>query len=362
MKKLVLAGGGKEGFSLIAPLFDALKKSGSCNTVAVLPDGTNENKELSACFGMESAYLTLELTGTTPTERLGAAMRGMEKIIGSEKPDLVLACGDDDIALGAAIAASRFGLSVAAIDAGLRNYERNDPREVNRVLIDAIAELHFVSEHSGAYNLINEGVPDEKVFFAGNLLIDSLAGLMRESGRLDAAGRFGFRPGQYAIAVLDPSGRSVHAGQDETLLKLLHEISGKIPLLVFFSDPPGGPFNTSDFEGNDALRLIDKPGPGELLTLLRDAAFLLSENGELQAESTVMNVPCLTMMERTFRPSTIEIGTNVLVGDDSEGIIGRIGDILLPDTHGHRQCRSKIPEKWDGAAAGRIVAVLDRIV
>ena len=68
------------------------------------------------------------------------------------------------------------------------------------------------------------------------------------------------------------------------------------------------------------------------------------------------------MMERTFRPSTIEIGTTVLVGDDSEEIIGRIGDILLPDTHGHRQGRSKIPEKWDGAAAGRIVAVLDRIV
>lgn len=365
MKKLVLAGGGTEGLLQLAPLYAALKKSASCDPVALLPaekDGDAVSRELAGCFGIDGSCRTIEPPDGTPVERLASLLTWMEKVIASEKPVLVIVCGNDDTALAAALAASRLSLPVASVDAGLRNYERTDAHEVNRVLIDALAGLHFVSEHSGAYNLINEGVPDEKVFFAGSLLIDSLAGLMQLAGRTNAAARHGLEPKQYAMVVLGPSGQSLHPEHTETIHRLLTSLSGKITVLMPLAGEqrtlPGVP----GIDRQEALKTIDRPGPGELLTLLRDSALLLTDIEELQAESTVMDVPCLTMMDRTFRPSTVEIGSNILVGYDEEEILDRIEDILRPDPHGHRTGRSKIPEKWDGAAASRIVAVLDRVL
>ncbi|NTW10227.1 MAG: UDP-N-acetyl glucosamine 2-epimerase, partial [Chlorobiaceae bacterium] len=228
-------------------------------------------------------------------------------------------------------------------------------------LIDSIAELHFVSEHSGEYNLINEGVPDEKVYFAGSLLIDSLAVLMQQTGHRNALALLGLRPKQYAMVLPGHSGLLLHADHAGMTERLLKAISERITLLLPIVSGYGEMFENMAIDRPDEMKVIELPGPGELLTLLRDSAFLLTDIEELQSESTVMDVPCLTMMDSTFRPSTIEIGTNVLVGDDVEDILSRIEDILSPDTHGHRTGRSKIPEKWDGVAASRIVAVFDRL-
>jgi UDP-N-acetylglucosamine 2-epimerase (non-hydrolysing) len=365
VKKLVLAGGGREAALLIAPLFDALKKNGSYDPVIALSASAGRDavdRELALCFGLEDSCRTVELPAGTPLEGLAAAMTGMEKVLAAEQPALVIACGSDDAALGAALAASRIALPLAVVDSGLRNYERTDSREINRVLIDSIADLHFVSEHSGEYNLINEGVPDEKVFFAGNLLIDSLAGLMQQSGYRNAAGVHGLRPKEYALVLPDPSGLLMDTAHAAMTGELLKAISEKITLLLPLDAVQGTTFEALAHDRPETMKVIDMPGPGDLLALLRDSAFLVTDIEELQAESTVMDVPCLTMMERTFRPSTIEIGTNVLVGDDADEMLARIDQILHPDSRSHRQVRSKIPEKWDGAAASRIVAVLDAVL
>ncbi|NTU98266.1 MAG: UDP-N-acetyl glucosamine 2-epimerase, partial [Chlorobiaceae bacterium] len=358
MKKLLLAGGGREGTFLLAPLYDALKKNGSYTPLAVLSAGTGKapiDQELAGCFGLENSFRTIGLCGGTPIETLASMMTGMEMIIGSEQPHLVLACGSDDAALAAALAASRLSVPLAATDSGLRNHVRTDTREINRVLIDSIADLHFVSEHSGEYNLINEGVPDEKVFFAGNLLIDSLAALMQQSGRTDAPARHGLQTKHYVMVMLGLSANSRHGEQLALAQRLLKAISAKTTVLLPLAPGYGDLIENPGFDRPEAIRIIDMPGPGELLALLRDSQMLLTDDGELQAESTVMDVPCLTMRDRTYRPSTLEIGTNVLVGEDEAEILAGIEDLLRHDPHGHRRGRSKIPEKWDGAAAARIV-------
>ena len=369
MKKLLLAAGGKPGTLLLAPLYKALKNRKAYHPVVALaaPLGAEPiSRELAASFGLGEASHTLTLPDGTPVEQLAAAMTGMEKIMLSEKPDLVLVCGSDNVAFGAAVTAAKLGLPIAAVDAGLRSYERSDAEEVNRVVIDAMADFHFVSEHSGEYNLINEGISDEKVFFAGNLLIDSLVGLMEQVNTLDAASVPEVKPKKYALLLLDPAGRFAAKESLEMMQRLLKEISGNItvviPLVAGLDALLQQHGMDEVFSAMEGVKMIEPPQHATLLKLLRDSLLLLTDIEEMQSEATVMNVPCLTIMESSARPATIEIGTNALVSLNEEEIRSRIHDILHPGTHKHITSRSKIPEKWDGAAAGRIVAVLDRVV
>ena len=362
MKKLLLVGGGRPGNLLLAPLYDALKKNKAYQPLALLvaPEGGEPiSSDLAVCFALCEAgsSIFISLPQGSPVEQLATVMTGIEKVLVMEKPDLVMVCGSDNAALGAALTAAKLGVPVAVADAGLRSYERTDTEEINRIAIDAMAEYHFVSEHSGEYNLINEGVADEKVFFAGNLSIDSLVKLMEQANQLPVSRAHGFRPKTYVLLLLNPAGDFSRKEPLEMMLRLLKEISSKITVLI-------PKFNGIDaaFSDIENVKIIESLSHAGMLMLLRDSLMLLTDTEELQPEATVMNVPCLTMMESTSRPVTIEIGTNVLVGLDEEDIISRVNDILQPGKHKHESARSKIPEKWDGAAAPRIVAVLDRIL
>ncbi len=369
MKKLLLAAGGRPGTLLLAPLYKALTNKAAYQPVVLLavPEGAEPiSAELAKSFNIGEADHTIRLPKGTPVEQLASAMTGMEKIMRREQPDLVLVCGCDDAAFGAAITAAKLGLPVAAVDAGLRSYERSDAEEVHRVVIDAMADLHFVSEHSGEYNLINEGVADEKVFFTGNLIIDSLVALMEQANHSEVSVLQEVKPKKYALVLLSPSGRFSDKESLAMMYRLLQEISDKITVVMPLGselDAVMQQYHTGEsFSAIEGVKLIAPPAHSSLLKLLRDSMLLLTDIEEMQSEATVMNVPCLTIMESSSRPATIEIGTNVLVALDEDDIKSRIHDILHPGDHKHGTSRSKIPEKWDGAAAGRIVAVLDRVL
>ena len=369
MKKLLLAAGSKSGALLLAPLYKALTNQTTYQPVVLLalPEGAVPiSAELAASFTLDEADHTITLPKGTPVEQLAAAMTGMEKIMLSEQPDLVLICGCDNAALGAAITAAKLGLPVAAVDAGLRSYDRSDTEEINRVVIDSMADLHFVSEHSGEYNLINEGIADDKVFFTGNLLIDSLVALMEEANNSAASVPKEIKPKKYLLVLLSPAGR--FSGKEPLALmqRLIQEISLKITVVMPLATELAALMQQhgmgDSFSAIEGVMVIEPQTHTSLLKLLRDSMLLLTNLEEMQSEATVMNVPCLTIMESSSRPATIEIGTNLLVGLDEDDITSRIHDILHPGSHQHITSRSKIPEKWDGAAAGRVVAVLDRVL
>ena len=371
MKKLLLVAGGRPGNLLLAPLYDVLNNHKAYQPLAlfaVMEGGEPISSDLAACFGLEEAAhsIVVSLPQGSPIEQLAAVLTGIEKILISEQPDLVMVCGNDNAALGAAMTAAKLGMTVAAVDAGLRSYDRSDSEEINRIAIDAMAEYHFVSEHSGEYNLINEGVADEKVIFTGNLSIDSLVKLMEQANKLPVSRAHGFRPKTYALVLLNPEGHFTRKEPLEMMLRLLKDISGKstviLPKCTVFDDLLMQYGLGSAFSEIENLKVVEPLTYAGLLLVLRDAAMLLTDLEELQSEATVMNVPCLTMMESSSRPVTIEIGTNVLVGLDEEDIISRVHDILHHGKQKHESNRSKISEKWDGAAAARIVAALDRIL
>ncbi len=189
---------------------------------------------------------------------------------------------------------------------------------------------------------------------------------MEETGNSDALPVPEAKPKKYALLLLDPAGRFAAKEPLEMMQRLLKDISGNItvviPLVAGLDALLQQHGMGSAFGEMEGVKMIEPPQHATLLKLLRDALLLLTDIEEMQSEATVMNVPCLTIMESSARPATIEIGTNALVSLDEEEIRSRIHDILHPGTHKHITSRSKIPEKWDGAAAGRIVAVLDRVV
>jgi len=370
LKKLLLVAGGKNGTLLLAPLYEAFKKNSSYKTAVLLAatEGTEPiSRDLAVSFNIGGEGIhTISLLKGTPIQQLAAVMTSLEAILLSEQPDIVLVCGSDNVAFGATVTAAKLGLPVAAVDAGLRSYDRSDSEEINRMVIDAMADIHFVSEHSGEYNLINEGVPDEKVFYCGNLTIDTLVRLMEQRNKEVISDNHDLLPKKYMLVLLNPAMLSTGKKQFEMILRLLKEISSQITIVMLSF--AGFERLIKEHELNEIfleienLEVIEQPAHTVLLTLLRDSRLLLTDTEELQAEATVMNVPCLTMMETSTRPSTIEIGTNILVGLNEDDIRSSIYSILDSDLHHHVTSRSKIPEKWDGTSADRIVALLEQLV
>ncbi|MBM3421858.1 MAG: UDP-N-acetylglucosamine 2-epimerase [Chlorobi bacterium] len=369
MKTILLIAGGRQGSLMLAPLYQELKKRGGYRPVpvAVFASGVRLLMEgVAGAFGLESDLQSLSLPEGTAAEETASAMTGLEKIIVTEAPDLVMICGSDSAAMAAAVTAAKLGIAVAPVDAGLRSYDRREYAEINRMLIDTVADFHFVSEHSGEYNLINEGIAEEQLHFAGNLTIDCLVGLMQDANRLAITSDLGVEPKKYALLLLNRHEQCIEKKYLDMLLRLLAEITGQIVVLMPLASSMEAAMKRYElfeaFTALSGLRMVDPQGYTAQLRFLKDSSLLITDADELQSEATVMNVPCLTMSESSSRPSTIETGTNVLVGEDEEEILSRVHDILHVDADAHMPRRSKIPEKWDGAAAARIVDVLDRIL
>jgi UDP-N-acetylglucosamine 2-epimerase len=364
VKKIVLIAQGRAGFLQLAPLYAVLKKNAVLDPVFVRTVRKGEEhllNDLSGAFGIAGPDYTAVIRPGSPVGETAALMVELENILAAASPVLVVPGGCDNAALAAALVSAKLGIPVASIDAGLRSYDRTESDEINRMVIDSIAMLHFVSEHSGIYNLMNEGMPDEKIIFTGNTAIDSLVELI---GRANASGvlnELDIEPKKFVTVLLREPFHPATKDALELMIRVLSTIAATTTVLFpcctgmesmmkkhklhhAFSDIPG-------------LRIIEPPGYIEMLRLLKESAFVLTDTDEYQAELTVMNVPCLSMRDSTARPSTIEVGTNVLVGFDEQAILEQVSLILS----GKPRSKTLIPEKWDGASSGRIAAVLERI-
>ena len=360
VKKILLAAGGNQGLLRILPLFKTLEAAEAYAPVLASPAAL-AREDLPGLFGITGDMVSLEVESGSPVARTASAMKAFEALAIELKPDLAMIAGDDEISLAAALASVGLGLPFGRIGAGMRTSNRAVSGEVNRRLIDSVADMFFVSEHSGIYNLVGEGADEERILFVGNTAIDSLAAVIERANDSDVPGRFGIETKTYAMLRLENAAALDSAEALDRLERIVSVIAEKHPVLVLQNadvdaviEEHGRQGMLETIAGTQVRPLV---GYVDFLRLVKDALFILTDSEGVQDESTVMKVPCITMLDETPSPATIEIGTNMLAGTNEENILRRIAEVA----EGKPVKHAKIPEKWDGAAAQRIREVRDRV-
>jgi UDP-N-acetylglucosamine 2-epimerase (non-hydrolysing) len=270
--------------------------------------------------------------------------------------------GDVNSTVACALAAVKLGVSVAHVEAGLRSFDRTMPEEINRLLTDAIADLLLVTETSGVTNLEREGVDASKVRLVGNVMIDTLVAQLPAARERRAAGRLGLEGRRFGFVTLHRPSNVDDPATLGTLLHLLHELSTALPL-VFAVHP-----RTTAAARRMGLETLVAPGQPDLicigplpyidtLSLVSEAAVVLTDSGGLQEETSVLRVPCLTLRENTERPVTLTLGTSRLVGNDPLRIRTAFRDVV----EGRWPPGQPIP-LWDGQAGVRVAGEIARWV
>jgi UDP-N-acetylglucosamine 2-epimerase (non-hydrolysing) len=341
----------------IAPLIRAMNERGGRIEHRLVHTGQHYDRKMSQDFfaqlGIPDADVNLEVGSASHAAQTAAIMVAFEKVLLEHRPDLVVVVGDVNSTIACALVASKLGVRIAHVEAGLRSFDRTMPEEINRVLTDAIADLLFTTEDSGNVNLRNEGIPDAKVHFVGNVMIDTLVHCL---GQISEGLPYpDLREREYAVVTLH---RPSNVDRRETLqgvLKAFHEVSRRLTLVM-----PLHPRTLKRIEefglGDDVSAMgrraiVTEPiGYLEMLRLVRSARMVITDSGGIQEETTYLGVPCLTMRENSERPSTITLGTNTLVGSDTGKLLRAVDDVMAGSMK-----RGTVPPLWDGKAAARIV-------
>lgn len=344
--------------------------------------GQHYDEAMSGSFftdlGLPTPDVHLEVGSGSHASQTAEIMRRFEAVVLEQKPDVVMVFGDVNSTVACALVTSKIVLDssgnrplIAHVEAGLRSFDRAMPEEINRVITDHLSDLLFVTEESGKENLCREGIKPEKIHFVGNTMIDSLLASQEKAEKSVILDQFGLRGnsnglvGRYALLTLH---RPSNVDDRETFLSILEgldELAGSCPIL--FSAHPRTRKRIAEFglerffqseseqSGNEnGIRLLDPLGYLDFLCLTKHAALVVTDSGGIQEETTCLRVPCITVRENTERPVTVTCGTNVIAGTESQNIRRAVKEQLSGKKQG------RVPEKWDGRAAGRIVEVIAR--
>lgn len=362
--KIINVAGARPNFMKIAPIIEIMDRYPEKIEHLLVHTGQHYDERMSKAFLKDLRIPTpdfyLEVGSASHAEQTARIMLKFEKVCLRENPDLVIVVGDVNSTMACAITAKKAGIKVAHVEAGLRSRDMTMPEEINRLCTDVLSDFLFTTDHFANENLKTEGIADEKVFFVGNVMIDTLLKYRKAAEKLNLVDKLGLKPQKYATLTMHRPSNVDDKNTLKEILETLNEISQEIPIIFpvhprtkekicqfgfshFF-------FNSEKVQG---IWITEPLGYLEFLHLNMNAKMVLTDSGGLQEETTVLGVPCITMRKNTERPITIEAGYNKVVGNDKEKILDAATKVLNGTAF-----KVKIPEKWDGKAAERIVDIL----
>ena len=355
--KVVCVVGARPNFMKMAPVIDALSRAG--RRPFVVHTGQHYDRNMSEVFfdqlGMPRPDVDLGVGSDSHARQTARVMEGFEQICSAQHPDLVLAGGDVNSTLAVALVASKLLVPVGHVEAGLRSFDRTMPEEINRVLTDHVSELLFTTEAGAGANLAREGIAAEKVYLVGNCMVDSLLRHLERARAAAPWSGFGLRPGGYALLTLHRPSNVDDAGALAELLGTVNAVAERLPVLFPVHPRTAARISDAGLAVGGGMQLAEPLPYLTFLGLMAGARLVLTDSGGIQEETTALGVPCLTLRRNTERPITVELGTNRLVGTDRGAIAGAVDEVLAG-----RWRRGERPPLWDGAAAERIAAVIER--
>jgi len=337
-----------------APVLRALNSAGFSQSV--VHTGQHYDANMSDVFFREldipEPDVNLAVGSGSHAQQTARIMTGFESVVRERNPDLVMVYGDVNSTVAAALVCAKLQIPVAHVEAGLRSNDRSMPEEINRLLTDQLADLLFTPSVDGNRNLEREGIPPERIHLVGNVMIDTLVRLLP---RALERKKIAF-PARYALVTLH---RPSNVDDPEVLRQILSSMlsvskNNNDDLAVVFPVHPRTRQRMAEFGiASDGLHICDPLSYLEFLALQAGATVVLTDSGGIQEETTFLGVPCLTLRANTERPVTVEIGTNVLIGNDPKNLRTELARIL-----DGRHKKGAIPALWDGHAGERIARVV----
>lgn len=359
-RKVLSVVGTRPNLMKTAPVVAALDRRPDEFEHVLVHTGQHYDYEMSKIFieelGLGEPDYVLEVGSGSHAAQTARVLERLEPVLIEAAPDIVLVPGDVNSTMAAAIAAAKLEIPVGHIEAGLRSFDRTMPEELNRVVADALAKLLFIHSPEARDNLLAEGRPEAGIHYVGNTMIDTLVAMRDRIEANDAPRRYGLTRAEYlAVTLHRPA--LVDGPLLEDAFRQLEAIAAE--LVVVF---PVHPRTRAALEAHGirprtaGLKLLEPLGYLEFLSLVAGAAGVLTDSGGIQEETTFLGIPCFTLRANTERPITVELGTNTLLGLETE----RIAEV--PRMIGSAAARpTKMPPLWDGNAAERIADVLTKV-
>jgi UDP-N-acetylglucosamine 2-epimerase (non-hydrolysing) len=345
----------------IAPIMRAFEANGNFQTLLV-HTGQHYDENMSKLFfdelNIPKPDVNLEVGSNSHAVQTAEIMKRFEPVVLDFKPDYVLVVGDVNSTIACGLVAVKLGVKLIHVEAGLRSFDRTMPEEINRILTDSISDLFFVTEQSGIHNLKKEGIDSEKVHFVGNVMIDTLLANREKAQESDVLRKLGLSPKEYGVITLHRPSNVDDIDKFSEIITAFEEIEKEMKLVFPIHPRTRNNIKGSELEKRieamDNLLLIEPVGYLDFLCLMSNAALVLTDSGGMQAETTILGVPCMTLRENIEQQVTITEGTNRLVHVTAEDILKNYCEIR----NGNKNRGYKIPKFWDGRAAQRIVKIL----
>jgi UDP-N-acetylglucosamine 2-epimerase (non-hydrolysing) len=372
--EIVLVAGARPNFMKIAPIYHALREHAADHVaVAIVHTGQHYDARMSDDFfrdlRLPEPEVNLEVGSASHAEQTARVMTGFERVLVERRPDVVVVVGDVNSTAACALVTSKIDWEPRAaargalprrrpllvhVEAGLRSRDRAMPEEINRLVTDAISDLLLTTCRDADENLVAEGIPADKIRFVGNPMIDSLHRSVASADACPILQRLGVSRRAYGLCTLHRPSNVDDPRVLGGILAALGEIAARTPILL-----PMHPRTRARIDGfglvpADGIRVLEPLSYVEMLKATKEAAFVLTDSGGVQEETTALGVPCVTLRDNTERPVTITEGTNVLAGTSHAGIVAALREALDKTSRGD----ARVPEHWDGRAGERIAAAV----
>lgn len=354
-----LIAGARPNFMKVAPIIHAIERA-NCNGEKIkyrlVHTGQHYDPRMSGNFfsqlNIPEPHANLGVGSGTQAEQTGAIMVGYERLLRTDPSKLCVVVGDVTSTMACAITAQKMGIPVAHVEGGIRSGDWTMPEEINRLVTDAITNYFFTTSQVANANLRRSGVAEDRIFFVGNTMIDSLLANQTRLKPPDCWEILKLQPAQYLVLTLHRPSNVDHPAALADLLRAVEIGSRSLPVVF--------PVHPRTAKTLDALGKLPRnvhaiePQPYlEFIYLVKHAKAVITDSGGITEETTVMNVPCMTLRTSTERPETVTLGTNELLGTDPRALMNALERLFagLWKTGG-------VPEKWDGKAGERIVDIL----
>lgn len=341
--------GARPNFPKLAPVYRALRERSARQLV--VHTGQHYDESMSGGFieilGLPLPDVNLGVGSDSHARQTASIMLGLEPVFLRERPDWIVVYGDVNSTLAASLVASKLGMKVAHVEAGLRSSDRRMPEEINRLVTDRLSNLLLTHSRAAGSTLLSEGVPPEQIVFVGNVMIDSLLTMLPKARDTGFAASLGLTNEHVTVTLHRPSNVD-DVDRLSSIIQALRKIA-RARTVVFPVHPrTSKQFRTHGIDTGEIITLAPI-GYLEMLDLVQSSHLVITDSGGLQEETTALSVPCITIRENTERPITITEGTNQLVPDPSM-LAERV--VSIPSG------KHRLPEGWDGRAGERVAAAL----